>query len=835
MGTTTGQLLYDSSKIVSIGYASRQGQYLTITTDRYVTDVSFVLSKTGAPDWTHTYKILAGSTGTEIATTAEQNDTGIAIGAEAWYKYNITSPQILNGNYRFIVQHTAGVGATKVIKAHYQASDVQASEYRTDSVLTTDAFTDYPTHDFAYKYTYSTTDAPVVTTQACSDVQGSTVTGNGNITDLGIPPTVTQHGHCWNTSGTPTISDPHTENGAAAGVGAFTSSITGLRPKTKYFVRAYATNATGTGYGNTVTVYTDPGIGVEMAFGDGIFVDPTAASWNDIRDSVMAINTRRGRMHELDRAEAGIANITLKNTNGEFWRYNTSGSYYPNVKPLVPTRIVTTYNSTDYPIWYGIVESFQPNWLEMQGGLTPVVDVLCVDFFKALTRYNIYMTTSRTAELSGARITWLLSTISVPAGLQNIDTGTVTIKVLNSTASTTAVYTNVMEHIYDVVTAEGGNIFVSPSGTITFQDALARHETPLNTSQATFADNSTNGSVFVNAKLADDDTFIYNEAHIKGDLVDEHLVLGGTQSTQGPRVYEETTSVIQNSADAFDKCYTIASRYADSKLRCQELEIMPDATPSDLYPKVLGYDLSTRITLSIDSTINPANLNSTNAQYHIEAIEHDLPSEETTWRTKWQLWDVNQYQIFQSQHDGYLYCWDWNYANAQTTTDADATFNSTGNLIIGQTNTSGHYDIYRGEFEFPTSTMAVTDVISSAQILLYVDNTYVSTDNSFDLTIVGASTLTSPLISTDYGVLLGQTTSYGTVTLDAGTISTGWLFINLNATGVAAINKGTPTRFGLRSSRDISATAPGVNERELLSFYGMGTSYIPRLAVKFSF
>ncbi len=92
--------------------------------------------------------------------------------------------------------------------------------------------------------------APTVTTQAVTDIEATTATGNGNITNLGSFP-VTQHGVCWNTTGTPTTADDKTEEGAA-GVGAFTSSITGLTSGTKYFVRAYATNSYGTSYGAEV-------------------------------------------------------------------------------------------------------------------------------------------------------------------------------------------------------------------------------------------------------------------------------------------------------------------------------------------------------------------------------------------------------------------------------------------------------------------------------------------------------------------------------------------------------------------------------------------------------
>ena len=97
--------------------------------------------------------------------------------------------------------------------------------------------------------------ACVVTTNNITNVGGSTATSGGNVTaDYGS--TITARGVCWNSTGSPTTADPKTTD--ATGLGAFTSAITGLSMGTTYFVRAYATNALGTSYGQlySVTVYT---------------------------------------------------------------------------------------------------------------------------------------------------------------------------------------------------------------------------------------------------------------------------------------------------------------------------------------------------------------------------------------------------------------------------------------------------------------------------------------------------------------------------------------------------------------------------------------------------
>jgi len=88
---------------------------------------------------------------------------------------------------------------------------------------------------------------PAVTTTEVFGITQSAATSGGIITDDGGAG-VTARGVCWNTTGNPTLADAFTEDGS--GTGAFASEITGLSSGVTYFLRAYATNSAGTGYGN---------------------------------------------------------------------------------------------------------------------------------------------------------------------------------------------------------------------------------------------------------------------------------------------------------------------------------------------------------------------------------------------------------------------------------------------------------------------------------------------------------------------------------------------------------------------------------------------------------
>jgi len=87
----------------------------------------------------------------------------------------------------------------------------------------------------------------LLTTTPASSITASAAASGGSITsDGGV--TVTSRGVCWSTSASPTTANSHTTDGG--GTGVFTSSMAGLTGNTIYHIRAYATNTTGTYYGD---------------------------------------------------------------------------------------------------------------------------------------------------------------------------------------------------------------------------------------------------------------------------------------------------------------------------------------------------------------------------------------------------------------------------------------------------------------------------------------------------------------------------------------------------------------------------------------------------------
>lgn len=119
------------------------------------------------------------------------------------------------------------------------------------------------------------TTIPVLTTTEVTEITQTIAISGGVISSDGGA-LVTERGVCWSTSENPTIADNKTLDGV--GAGTFISSITDLTANTTYYLRAYATNSKGTGYGSIISFTTLEDSNGAIAFNPNI----TYGSVNDI-------------------------------------------------------------------------------------------------------------------------------------------------------------------------------------------------------------------------------------------------------------------------------------------------------------------------------------------------------------------------------------------------------------------------------------------------------------------------------------------------------------------------------------------------------------------------
>ncbi len=94
---------------------------------------------------------------------------------------------------------------------------------------------------------------PVVNTGEAVQVTINSAEVGGIIIDDGGAE-ITARGFCWSKASTPSINDEMIP--AGIGTGEFSSTIEGLEPNTRYYLRSFAENKVGIAYGNEVTFLT---------------------------------------------------------------------------------------------------------------------------------------------------------------------------------------------------------------------------------------------------------------------------------------------------------------------------------------------------------------------------------------------------------------------------------------------------------------------------------------------------------------------------------------------------------------------------------------------------
>ncbi len=191
---------------------------------------------------------------------------------------------------------------------------------------------------------FYTLGTPIVVTDSVSGITTSAASFAGHLVFDGGD-AVTSRGFCWGTYPDPTTADNVVTSGS--GMGAFASSVSRLASGTVFYVRAFATNGFGTGYGNSIAFSTvNPAFSVsplrKVGFSTGN-LQYSAAGRHATADST-AQGTWRFAPNQYD--TVGYANALISDTNSgwiDLFGWSTSG--YDGHYPYLSTNSIGAYDN----------------------------------------------------------------------------------------------------------------------------------------------------------------------------------------------------------------------------------------------------------------------------------------------------------------------------------------------------------------------------------------------------------------------------------------------------------------------------------------------------------
>lgn len=389
-----------------------------------------------------------------------------------------------------------------------------------------------------------------------------------------------------------------------------------------------------------------PSVVVRIAFDSDAFT--ASPVWTDVSSDLISFRIVKGRKNVLDRMESGIAEVVLKNTSGNYWPDNSGGSYFPNIKTTKRINIRATFSGTTYDLYTGFITKWLPSWRARTGTGGPIMTVLAADLIKNLSRFAIN-NAGYAQELSGTRVGNVLDDLGWSSADRDIDSGQTTLQATGAISNLRG-----QSHLQKVQETEAGIVFIAGDGDVQFQDRAARFASPFTVSQATF-DASPGNQLYMDADLSLDDDLLFTEVRITRTGGTEQVVsaetggegwsIGTVGKSElglttvlafivGKRTLILSDLLMTTDAVALDLAGYYLSIFEDAILRAKSITIFPDRDDANLYPLILAFDISTRITLVLSQA-------SINKDYHIEGITHTYRARELRWRTTWQLSDAD--------------------------------------------------------------------------------------------------------------------------------------------------------------------------------------------------
>ena len=292
----------------------------------------------------------------------------------------------VNKLYNSIPERHIHVGDFSIGDLMKYEAVIYDDDYRISNTISQNQF-----NDEVIEFTFDINE-PIVTTSNITNITSTTVTGGGTVISDGGA-SIQYRGVCWSTNHNPTINDNYTINGA--GSGDFYAQLTGLSINTTYYVRSYAVNVAGVGYGNEVCFTTPPMSDIKiLSIGNSYSLDALAYVPFILENMNVDANIQIGILYQGGASlSTHVNNFENQSSDYTYFLYNGGGEW----QNLGQHSIQFTIDNYDWDIIILQQVSHQAwNWLTYQPNLN-ILTSLIDDYIDYPMKFGWYMVQSRAA------------------------------------------------------------------------------------------------------------------------------------------------------------------------------------------------------------------------------------------------------------------------------------------------------------------------------------------------------------------------------------------------------------------------------------------------------
>jgi hypothetical protein len=360
-----------------------------------------------------------------------------------------------------------------------------------------------------------------------------------------------------------------------------------------------------------------------------------SGTWTSVTTSdVVQIDIRRGRERADLRDQAGFSSIVFNNTSGIYDPDNTSVSSpwvvsgASILRDGLQMRIVATWNSTAYPLFYGFLENnytnqgFLPNvTMTFYDGIGFIADAFAPALAAAAN--------SETAALRAAR---MLNIAGWPAGAARSLTGSVTMLP-------TVQNRGCMQAITECVDAIAGRFYISKSGVATLVPLADKFSRP---TQLLFSDSNASNTVPYTDLITNPGTkYVVNQAIImRGDNNQVTSTYNPSVTAYGV-VKKEIFAPVNTDTNATNLALYESRKLATPDTYIERIEFngLVVAKNGLLYPDFLSTELADQV--SVQRTTYDGRPLQWNLV--VEGMRHTIT--QSNWIVSFNTSDINPYSI----------------------------------------------------------------------------------------------------------------------------------------------------------------------------------------------